>query len=282
MLDERLRPVPPGSPGELCLGGTGLALGYLGRPDLTADLFLPDPYGAPGGRLYRTGDRARWRTDGTLEFLGRGDDQVKIRGYRVEPAEVENVLLGHPDVVRAAVLAHEGALLAFAVVRGGDPAAGTALRDHLAERLPAYQVPAAVDVVTALPLTANGKLDVPVLLAVARSRRARTAEFVAPRTDAEALVAEIWQEVLGVEKAGALDDFFELGGDSLLVTRVVARVRALVEVDLQIRDVFDRPGLDGLAGRIEELLVEEIDGLDDVEAAAALNAEPVGADRSGR
>ncbi|MCX4775969.1 condensation domain-containing protein [Streptomyces sp. NBC_01264] len=282
LLDERGSLLPAGSEGELYIGGAGLARGYLARPDLTAEAFLPDPFSdAPHGRMYRTGDRARWRIDGQLEFLGRADGQVKIRGYRIEPAEIEAALTAHPAVALAAVLVRGGRrLIAYAVLRpdaGQQPAAAAPktgapqageLREHLALRLPAFMVPDTVVLLDALPLTANGKLDAAAL--PDPEPAGAGAGYLAPRTDAEALVVDLWQEVLGVPKVGVLDDFLALGGDSLLVTRVAARIRAGVGLDVSIRDVFDSPTPAALAARIEALLIAEIDALSEEEAADRL------------
>ncbi|MFF3212970.1 amino acid adenylation domain-containing protein [Streptomyces sp. NPDC002886] len=278
LLDERGSLLPAGSEGELYIGGAGLARGYVARPELTAEAFLPDPFtDAPHGRMYRTGDRARWRTDGQLEFLGRADGQVKIRGYRIEPAEIEAALTAHPAVGLAAVLVRDGRrLIAYAVPR---PAAGERspaaaprpgeLREHLALRLPAFMVPDSVVLLDALPLTANGKLDAAAL--PDPDPAGAGTGYLAPRTDAEALVVDLWQEVLGVPRVGVLDDFLSLGGDSLLVTRVAARIRAGVGLDVSIRDVFESPTPAALAARIEALLIAEIDALSEEEAAGRLD-----------
>ncbi|MEV7567336.1 amino acid adenylation domain-containing protein [Streptomyces tanashiensis] len=278
VLDERGSLLPAGSEGELYIGGTGLARGYLTRPELTAEAFLPDPFtDAADARMYRTGDRVRWRADGRLEFLGRADDQVKIRGYRIEPAEIEAALTAHPGVARAAVLVRDGRrLIAYAVPRaaaGQPPAAAPPrageLREHMALRLPAFMVPDAVVLLDTLPLTANGKLDTAALPDPDPAGAA--AGYLAPRTEAEALVVELWQEVLGIPQVGVLDEFLALGGDSLLVTRVAARVRADVGVDLSIRDAFESPTPAALAARIEALLIAEIDALSEEEAAGRLD-----------
>ncbi|GGT09622.1 hypothetical protein GCM10010222_59470 [Streptomyces tanashiensis] len=277
VLDGRGGLLPAGSEGELYIGGKGLARGYLTRPELTAEAFLPDPFtDAADGRMYRTGDRVRWRADGQLEFLGRADDQVKIRGYRIEPAEIEAALTAHPGVGRAAVLVRDGRrLIAYAVPRAAagqlpaaaPPRAGE-LREHLARRLPAFMVPDAVVLLDTLPLTANGKLDTAALPDPDPAGAA--AGYLAPRTEAEALVVELWQEVLGIPQVGVLDEFLALGGDSLLVTRVAAHVRADVGVDLSIRDAFESPTPAALAARIEALLIAEIDALSEEEAAGRL------------
>ncbi|MFF3601162.1 amino acid adenylation domain-containing protein [Kitasatospora indigofera] len=270
VLDRRGQLLAPGSEGELHLGGSGLARGYLARPELTAEHFRPDPFAGSGARMYRTGDRARWRTDGRLDYLGRADDQVKIRGYRIEPAEIENALTTHPAVARAVVVVRDGRrLIGYAVPRQGADPAPAALREHLAARLPVFMVPDALVLVDALPLTANGKPDL-AALPEPDPAGGLGGEYLAPRTDAEVLVVELWQEVLGVAKVGALDDFFQLGGDSLLVTRVVARIRATIGLDVPIRDVFESATPATLAARIEALLIAEIDALSEDEAAGRL------------
>ncbi|MEW5925947.1 MAG: amino acid adenylation domain-containing protein [Gemmatimonadota bacterium] len=255
LLDRGFEPVPTGVPGELFVGGPGVARGYLGRPELTAETFVPDPFGEPGARLYRTGDRVRWRADGVLEFVGRLDFQVKIRGFRVEPGEVEAVLAGHPGVREAAVVVREAApgerrLVAFATAQEGAELVPAGVRAYLAERMPDHMVPAAVVVLEAMPLTPNGKVD----------RRALPApdlggaeEPVAPRTPTEEVVAGIFAGVLGTGRVGAHDDFFELGGHSLLATRVVSRVRELFDVELPLRALFEGPTVAEMAGRVEEI-----------------------------
>ncbi|MFC5668162.1 amino acid adenylation domain-containing protein [Kitasatospora misakiensis] len=277
VLDERGALLPRGSEGELHIGGTGLARGYLGRPDLTASAFPDDPFtgdpsvGDPftGGRMYRTGDRARWRTDGTLDYLGRTDEQIKLRGYRIEPAEIETALTARPDVLRAAAVVLGGRrLVAYAVPAPDAKASSADLREHLTQRLPAYLVPDTVALVDTLPLTLNGKLDI---AALPEPAPATARAHVAPRTDAEQLVTQLWQEVLGIPRVGALDDFFELGGDSLLVTRVVARIRAAVGLDVPIRDAFELSTAAALAARVEELLIAEIEALSEDEAADRLD-----------
>ncbi|WP_084258836.1 non-ribosomal peptide synthetase/MFS transporter [Microtetraspora malaysiensis] len=226
VLDERLRPVPIGVPGEIHLGGERLARGYLGRPGLTADRFVPDPYGPPGARMYRTGDLGRWLPSGELEFLGRRDLQVKIRGYRVELGEVESVLAEHPDVAQAVVEPRGERLVAYLVGHPGAVAArpgATELPAWLADRLPAYMIPAAYAWLDELPLKSHGKVDRARLPAIGAEVPA--AAYAAPATPAEEAVAGVWAEVLDLERVGALDDFFTLGGHSLLAMRVVARLR---------------------------------------------------------
>ncbi|MFF0577588.1 amino acid adenylation domain-containing protein [Streptosporangium saharense] len=255
VLDEHGEPVPPGVPGELCVTGAGVAQGYLGRPALTAERFVPGP---GGSRVYRTGDRVRWRNDGQLEFLGRDDDQVKVRGFRVELGEIEARLLACPGVGQAAVAVRDGVLVGYIV---GAPE-GEDLARLLGATLPAYMVPSLWVRLDALPLNRNGKIDRAALPAPQAAPRER----VAPRSDAEQLVADVFGEVLGIEEIGAFDDFFALGGHSLLATRVIARIRALVEIDVPIRVLFAHSTVAGLAASIEETLIAELAELSDDEA----------------
>ncbi|GAA4791374.1 non-ribosomal peptide synthase/polyketide synthase [Streptomyces ziwulingensis] len=256
VLDGDLAPVPPGAVGEMYVAGEGLARGYLGRPGLTATRFLADPFGAPGQRMYRTGDRARRRADGTLEYLGRTDQQVKIRGYRIEPGEIEAALHSHPDVGDTAVGVHEDGsgtrrLVAHVVGRGGArPPSAADLRAHLQRLLPAHMVPAAYVPLTALPLTANGKLDRRALPAPGPDGFAAGPDRTAPRTPAERAVAAAWTDVLATDEVGADDDFFALGGDSILAVRVVSRLRAAFGTDLSPRLLFTHPTLSALAAAL--------------------------------
>jgi len=249
LLDRQLQTVPLGAPGELWIGGAGLARGYLGRPDLTAERFLPNPLaaevGEPGGRLYRTGDLARHLPDGRMEVLGRIDHQVKIRGFRIELGEIEAVLTALPDVREAVVVAREGQLVAYVV---GD-AAAEELRRSLYERLPEYMVPSALVSLPALPLTPNGKVDRKALPAPEWQRA--EGGYLAPRTPVEEVLAGIWAEVLGLERVGVTDHFFELGGHSLLATRVMSRLRSALGVDVPLRDLFAAPRLADFAARVE-------------------------------
>jgi amino acid adenylation domain-containing protein len=251
VLDPRGRPVPIGVPGELHLGGDGVARGYLNRPELTAEKFVASPFGP--GRLYRTGDIARWFPDGTLEFLGRIDHQVKIRGFRIEPGEIEAALAEHPAVHHAVVIAREDApgeprLVAYVVGRDGAiPAAE--LRAFVKPKLPDYMVPFAFVAVERIPITANGKLDLQAL--PAPDPDAAVERHVAPRTPAELLLAGIWAAVLRRERIGVDDDFFALGGHSLLATQVASRVRQAFRVELPLRSLFESPTVAELAAVIE-------------------------------
>jgi natural product biosynthesis luciferase-like monooxygenase protein/amino acid adenylation domain-containing protein/FkbM family methyltransferase len=251
LLDRRLQPVPPGLPGELCLAGPSLARGYLRRPDLTAERFLPDPFAAaPGERMYRTGDRARLRPDGALDFLGRVDDQVQVRGVRVEPAEVEAALALHPSVRAAVVLPVGDPARLAAFVEGSAPAGE--LRAFLAERLPAALVPSLFVPVEALPLTANGKVDRKALAGMAERASGAAAPdspASAPRDPVEELLARLWADALGT-LPGIHDDLFALGGHSLLAARIAARAGEAFGVELALRDVFEAPTVAGLAARV--------------------------------
>ena len=242
LLDAHGRPVPIGVPGEMYVAGPGVARGYLNQPRLTAERFVPDPYGPPGSRLYRSGDLARRLPDGGLEFLGRIDDQVKIRGFRIELGEIETALAAHPQVRDAVVLVREDTPGDKRLVAWVTPAEDTApepgeLRSHLAGRLPEYMVPAAFVTLDALPLTTNGKLDKRALPAPGQDALGG-ASFVAPRTVAEERVAEVWADVLGLERVGVEDGFFELGGHSIRAVTLVGRLRA-IGYDLAVRDVFE-------------------------------------------
>jgi amino acid adenylation domain-containing protein len=257
LLDRWGQPVPLGAPGELYIGGRGLARGYWGRPGLTAERFVPDPLsGTPGARLYRTGDRARWRADGVLEFLGRVDDQVKIRGNRVEPGEVETVLREHPAVAEAAVLARADeaggpSLVAYVVPRAAPPPAAHELRSVLQQYLPEHMVPSAIVYLEALPRTPGGKLDRQALPEPADSPPDSGASYVAPRSQTEESIAGIWQSLLKVQRVGIHDNFFMLGGHSLLATQVVARIRASFGIELPLRALFEAPTVGSLALRVE-------------------------------
>ncbi|MFC5667734.1 amino acid adenylation domain-containing protein [Kitasatospora misakiensis] len=269
VLDEAGRPAPVGVAGELHVGGEGLARGYHGRPDLTAEKFVPNPYGPAGSRLYRTGDLARVLDGGAVEFLGRIDTQVKLRGYRIELGEIEAVLTANPAVRDAVVVVRESAtgersLAGYVVPEGGEFAA-EALRADLAAVLPEYMVPAALAAVDRIPLTANGKVDRQALPAIEQAAGAEDA----PGTPTEERIAEIWAELLGLPAVGVHDSFFELGGHSILAIRMTSRLQDEFDVDLSIATVFGHPTVARLAEAVEELVRAEIEQLSDAELSDA-------------
>ena len=283
VLDERRRLVPAGVPGELYVGGAGVARGYLGRPGLTAERFVPDPFAPePDARMYRTGDRVRWRADGTLAFLGRLDGQVKLRGYRIELGEVESELLRHPAVRAAAAVLREddpgdARLAGYVVPRGGADVSAAELRAHLRERLPEYMVPSAFVMMEEMPLTGSGKVDRRALPTPDGAEAAED-EFVPPRNVVEDMLAEVWGEVLRRERVGVTQNFFALGGHSLLATQVLVRIADTFDVQVPIRTFFQHPTIAGLASAIEAAgspvlaaMLDELEGLsaDEIEALLA-------------
>jgi non-ribosomal peptide synthetase component F len=255
ILDACGEPVPVGVPGELWLGGAGVARGYLNRPELTAERFASDPL-APGGRRYRSGDLARWSPAGDVEFLGRLDHQVKIRGFRIELGEVQALLARHPAIADAVVLARgegdEKRLVAWFATRAGKGLGPGVdlddLRAWLREQLPDYMVPAVLVPVEALPLTAHGKVDLQALPEPPDDDQEE--EYAPPSSAAEAVLAEIWSEVLGRERVGVRTNFFDLGGHSLLATQVVARARDRLGVEVPLRALFEHPTVAGLAAAL--------------------------------
>ncbi|MFI9721796.1 amino acid adenylation domain-containing protein [Streptomyces sp. NPDC052396] len=260
VLDDRLRPVPPGVTGELYLGGAQLARGYLNRPGQTAGHFVADPFGPPGARMYRTGDLVRQEADGYLRYAGRADDQLKIRGFRIEPGEIEAVLRDHPAIAQAAVHAHDVGrhdrrLVAYAVPAAKETVSPDDLRRHAERRLPAHMVPATVLLLDALPLTANGKLD---RAALPVPHPAATTTGRAPRSAGERRLCELFAEVLRLPQVGPEDSFFALGGDSLLAIRLIGRIGAALGVRVTVRDVFHRPTPAQLAGVLDGALAAPV------------------------
>jgi amino acid adenylation domain-containing protein len=257
ILDADLNMLPVGVTGELFIGGSGLARGYLKRSGLTAERFIPDPFGGDGGRLYRTGDLARWRADGVIEYVGRADDQVKIRGFRIELGEVEARLLEQRGVNAAVVVTHETRagrqLIAYAC--GEAALDGSALRQALSAVLPDYMVPSAIVVLEQLPLTPNGKIDRRALPPPHDDALARRGHE-APEDEIEIALANIWAELLGVDRVGRNDHFFELGGHSLLAVRLLSRVSQDLGVSIQISDLFVHPELAQFARIVSIRLIE--------------------------
>ena len=271
VLDASLEPVPAGVVGELYVAGPALARGYLKRPALTAERFVADPHGAPGERLYRSGDLVRWRADGGLDFLGRADEQVKLRGFRIEPGEIEALLKRQESVADAAVIVREQALLAYVVAKAGQVASTEALRRALAEQLPDYMVPAAFISLERMPLTANGKLDRRALPDPVWSGGV----YREPGTPLEAQLSSLFADVLGLERVGVDDNFFASGGHSLLATRLTSRLRDLFQIDLPLKAVFEHPTVAGIAallGEVEEL-TRQLDQLSPEEIEALLKQE---------
>jgi iturin family lipopeptide synthetase A len=266
VLDDNLQLVPVGVPGELYIGGAGLARGYLGRPDLTAASFVPDPFagrggfGQPGDRLYKTGDRARYLADGNLEYLGRTDGQIKLRGFRIELAEIESVLLQRPEIVEAAVVLREdepGNPRIVAYLRPAESEAMSIgkLRDELKRLLPDYMIPSAFVRLDTMPLTTNGKVDRAALPAPDRQRPEQSAEFAAPRNNLEQALAEIHRNLLNLDRVGVHDNFFDLGGNSLLAVEAYRRMESLANGKCQVLDLFKYPTIRSLAeflGHVEE------------------------------
>ncbi|HEX7241304.1 MAG TPA: amino acid adenylation domain-containing protein, partial [Longimicrobiaceae bacterium] len=261
VVGAALEPVPTGAAGELYVAGDGLARGYMANPAATAERFVPDPFAAePGGRMYRTGDRARWTADGELEYLGRADSQVKVRGFRIELGEIEAALRTHPAVREAVAVVREDAagdrrIAAYVVADGGEAVSATELRAHLGARLPEYMVPGAFVALEQLPLTPNGKLD-RLALPAPGERAGAGAEYVAPRTPTEEAVAAAWAETLGIGRVGAHDNFFDLGGHSLLLVQLHSRLQERFGAGVSLAELFGHATLADLARRLDELREE--------------------------
>jgi acyl carrier protein len=265
VLDRNGQPVPVGVPGELHIGGVGLARGYLNNQDLTARKFIPDPFSDdPAARLYRTGDMVRYLPDGRLEFIGRIDRQLKLRGLRIEPGEIEIALRTHPDVDDAAVVLRESAggqrrLVGYVTRRDGAAAHPAALRAHLAESLPPHMVPSAFVALDAFPVNLSGKVDRNALPEPDPQELAATAGFVAPRNRRERVLAGIWASLLEIPELGVHDNFFALGGHSLLGVRLVWEVRETFGVEITIRNVFEKPTVASLTVVIEDAMLDLLD-----------------------
>ena len=277
LLDKQLQLVPIGVAGEIYIAGNGLARGYLNQPKLTAEKFIPNPYSVePGARMYGTGDLARYMPNGNIEFLGRIDHQVKIRGFRIELGEIETALSEHANVQDAVVLVREDKpgekrLIAYFVPKGDDPAVAE-LRQFLSEKLPSYMVPFAFVVLDHMPLTPNGKIDRKDLM-TRNIETVVTREFVAPQTQAEKVIASIWADILGIEQISINDDFFDLGGHSLLVMRLISQLRNAFSLEISLRTIFDAPSIELLARTIEDLVLKEIEALSDDDVEQMLNED---------
>lgn len=280
LLDSHLHPVPLGVPGELYISGEGLAAGYLNRPDLTAEKFIPNPFSHKEGIcLYKTGDLARYLPDGNIEFLGRIDQQVKIRGFRIELSEVEAVLSQHPQVRSLVVIAREDEpgnkrLVAYIVPHQEYSPTPHELRHFLGEKLPDYMMPSAFVQLDSLPHLPNGKVDIKAVPAPEKIRSV-SANFVGPRTRVEEAIAQIWSEILGVEQVGIHDRFFELGGHSLLATQVISRLRQTLEVELPLRQFFNAPTVADLAVMVAQTLAQQTDEAMLAEMLAELEADEI-------
>jgi amino acid adenylation domain-containing protein len=259
LLDAQLQPVPVGVTGELYIGGAGVARGYLNRPELTAEKFIPDPFSPlPDARLYKTGDLARYLADGNIQFLGRIDHQVKVRGFRIELGEIESVLRRHENLRDVLVMARanddgEKRIVAYVVAHHEPAPTPRELKDHVASQLPEYMVPSAFVLMDALPLTPNGKVDRKAL--PEPEAQTESSEFVAPTTPAELAIAKMWCEVLGVKQVGLHDNFFSLGGHSLMATQLISRFSKFHQVQVKLRDIFDAPTVAEMSKWLEKKLV---------------------------
>jgi acyl carrier protein len=253
LLDANLHPVPVATPGELYVGGAGLARGYINRPDLTAEKFIPDPFSAePGARLYRTGDRARHLPDGHVEFLGRGDQQVKIRGFRIELQAIEAALREHPLVRQAVALVSEATpgmkqLVAYVVPEAGSALDIADLRGHMKKLLPTHMLPASFVVLDELPLAPNGKLDRAALPDKHAAAPLAEDEYVAPQSEVERTIKAIWQETLQVDRVGTHDNFFDVGGHSFVMLQIQSKLQAAFHKTISIIEMFEHPTISSLA-----------------------------------
>jgi len=262
--------------GEIYLSGDCLARGYLNRPQLTVERFVANPF-IPGQKMYKTGDLGKWLPDGALEYLGRTDDQVKLRGFRIELAEIEALLGRHPDLQDAAVMLREDApgdkrLVAYIIASGTMAPAATELRRYLLEKLPEFMVPFAFVELKALPTTANGKVDRRALPAPGTERPTLEADYAEPQTMTEQSVAAIWQQVLRIEKVGIYDDFFQLGGQSILAIQIIQRINHAFEIDLPMRSMFAEPTIAALSLLIEETVLEKLESQPEPQVEAGSRA----------
>jgi acyl-coenzyme A synthetase/AMP-(fatty) acid ligase len=261
ILDSSFWPTGIAAPGELYVGGANLARGYLSRPELTAERFVPNPFSRVGGeRLFKTGDLGRFSPDGNIEYLGRTDNQVKIRGYRIELGEIERALCAHPAVRESVVVVREDAegqrrLVGYVVIREGRGIEVAELRAHLKHRLPDYMVPAALVVLDEVPLKVSGKIDVEALPAPDPAQQLQ-ASYVAPRTPVEQMLAEVFAQVLEVNQVGIFDNFFDLGGHSLLATLLTSRIREAFNVELPVITIFEAPTVLALSVAVAQKLIE--------------------------
>ena len=277
ILDEQMRPVPDGEPGEIYIGGAGLARGYRNRPDLTREKFVANPFSSePESRLYKTGDLGRLLPDGQIAFLGRIDEQVKIRGYRIEPAEIVRVLDEHPAVRASAVVGRNledgnKRLIAYFVPASNQQPTHTELRNFIASRLPEYMVPAVFVVLEALPLNSSGKVDRAAFPAPNTGNTLRDGTFVSPRTPIEERVAAMLASLLDLSEVSVKDNFFLLGGHSLLGTQLIARLRDTFGIELSLRSLFDAPTVAELSNLVESLLIAKLEAMSDDEAQRLLS-----------
>lgn len=281
ILDRYLRPVPIGVPGELFVAGAGLGRGYLVRPELTAECYIPNAFGgSAGARMYKTGDRARYLPDGTIELFGRNDQQIKLRGLRIELGEIEAVLLRHPAVQAAVVQFYESSsgnayLVAYVTLNAGEAQPGvdeqaesitsTMLRQWMQGWLPIYMVPSTVVQMAKMPLTPNGKINRQALPSP-ESLASQSTALIEPRTPLEEMLVEVWAETLGQETISVSANFFEIGGHSLLATQLISRLRSALQMDVPLRTIFEQPTIEGFALIVEEMLLKEIEDLDEEEA----------------
>ncbi|HEY2361430.1 MAG TPA: amino acid adenylation domain-containing protein [Candidatus Angelobacter sp.] len=278
VLDDNMQPTPLGVIGDLYIGGMGLARGYVNRPDLTAEKFVPDPFARKEtGRLYVTGDLARWKADGNLEFAGRKDYQVKLRGHRIEPGEIEAALLDDDDVEQAVIVAREDGqgdkkLVAYIVTAAEKKVSTTKLHEVLKSRLPEYMVPSHFVILDKLPQTTNGKIDRKALPAPDPTHLMAGQPYVAPQKPVEKAIAQIWASVLHLERVGIYENFFQLGGHSLLGTQVISRVRKAYHVDLPLRSIFAMPTVAQFSEAVEDAVIEKLETLSEEEAEELLGA----------